>query len=48
MSNEGMSQEDWVENELAVKREIIADLREKIRKEKEIFEEMNQPNEATA
>lgn len=37
-----MSQDDWVENELNNKKEIIADLRERIEKEREASEQLKQ------
>lgn len=37
-----MSQDDWVENELNNKKDIIADLRERIEKEKEIQDQLKQ------
>jgi hypothetical protein len=37
-----MSQDDWVENELNNKKDIIADLRERIDKEREIQDQLKQ------
>jgi predicted RNase H-like nuclease (RuvC/YqgF family) len=43
-----MSQDEWTENEMNHKKNIIADLRQRLHKEKEVFEQMNQVMETAS